>query len=166
MAAITNPTPRSRPALCRQLSSRRGFMAMVGVAAAGLYPLIVRADEELTKSGTLKIEQVQLAFIGSANLGGGTLQYGDRSYKFTIGGLGIGGFGASKITATGDVFNLPDPRFFPGAYFQPRYGAVIVNASYGELWLKNGNGVVLKLKAAREGLALSLGGDAVYIDFS
>jgi hypothetical protein len=31
--------------------------------------------------------------------------------------------------------------------------------------LKNSNGVVLQLKAERQGLALSLGGDAVYIDF-
>jgi hypothetical protein len=35
----------------------------------------------------------------------------------------------------------------------------------GELWLQNTSGVVLHLKTERKGLALSLGGDAVYIDF-
>jgi hypothetical protein len=40
----------------------------------------------------------------------------------------------------------------------------IGEASTGKLWLKNSHGVVIELKADREGLALSLGGDAVYID--
>jgi hypothetical protein len=33
------------------------------------------------------------------------------------------------------------------------------------LWLQNTRGVALHLKAERRGLALSLGGDAVFIDF-
>jgi hypothetical protein len=120
--------------------------------------------EDLKKSGTVRIEQVQIAFIGSGNLGGGTLTFGGKSYDFTVGGLGIGGFGVSKITATGNVYNLRDLASFPGAYIQGRYGAVIGDVSTGKLWLKNSNGVVLELKAEREGLALSLGGDAVYIN--
>lgn len=121
------------------------------------------AQEGLTKSGTVKIEQVQLAFIGSGNLGGGTLQFRGQNYQFTVGGLGIGGFGVSKIEATGEVYNLTDLRLFPGAYAQARYGLAVGEVSAGELWLENSNGVVLKLKAEREGLALSLGADAVYI---
>ena len=120
--------------------------------------------EDLKKSGTVRIEQVQIAFIGSGNLDGGTLQFGGKSYDFTIGGLGIGGFGVSKITATGTVYNLDKLAYFPGAYAQGRYGVVVGDASTGKLWLKNSHGVVLELKAEREGLALSLGGDAVYID--
>ena len=121
--------------------------------------------QDLGKSGTVQIEQVQLAFIGSGNLGGGRLQYQGNTYKFTVGGLGIGGFGVSKITATGTVYNLADLRDFPGAYIQGRYGAVVGDASTGKLWLKNNNGVVIELEAQRKGLALSLGGDAVYIGF-
>jgi len=123
------------------------------------------ADEDLVPSGTLSIDQMQVAFIGSGNLGGGTLFYKGKRYPFSVGGLGIGGFGISRINAGGDVFNLSDPRYFPGAYVQFRYGAVAGDLSTGILWLKNGNGVVLKIDAKREGLALSLGGDAVYIDF-
>jgi hypothetical protein len=37
--------------------------------------------------------------------------------------------------------------------------------STGQLWLQNTKGVVIELKAKRTGLALSLGGDAVYINF-
>ncbi len=139
--------------------------AAMACAALGLCLSVAVADEELTKSGSLQIQQVQLAFIGSGNLGGGTLQYGGQSYPFAVGGLGIGGFGISKITANGDVYNLTDPRYFPGAYVQLRYGIAVGDLSGGELWLKNSNGVVLRLKAERQGLAVSLGGDAVYINF-
>lgn len=121
--------------------------------------------DDLKKSGTVIVEQVQIAFIGSGNLGGGKLQYGGRTYDFTIGGLGIGGFGISKMKATGAVYNLKDPSDFPGTYGQARYGVAIGSKSTGELWLQNTRGVVLQLKAERQGLALSLGGDAVYIKF-
>src|SRR5262245_57918292 len=122
------------------------------------------AGEDLKKSGTVRIEQVQLAWIGSGNLGGGTLKFGGKSYEFTIGGLGIGGFGISKITATGEVYNLTDVGQFQGQYIQGRYGFAIGDVSTGELWLKNSKGVVLHLAAERRGLALSLGGDAIYIE--
>jgi hypothetical protein len=120
--------------------------------------------EELIKAGTVRIQQVQIAFIGSGNLGGGVLNLGGRSYRFKIGGLGIGGIGISKMTATGNVYNLRDLAYFPRAYVQGRYGAVVGEASVGKLWLRNANGVVLELRAEREGLALSLGGDAIYIN--
>ena len=122
------------------------------------------AGEDLKKSGTVRIEQVQIAFIGSGNLGGGTLKFGGKSYNFSVGGLGIGGFGISKMVATGNIYNLTDIKYFPGSYVQGRYGMAIGEASTGKLWLKNSHGVVIELKADREGLALSLGGDAVYID--
>jgi hypothetical protein len=121
--------------------------------------------EDLKKSGTVRIEQVQIAFIGSGNLGGGTLKFSGKSYSFTVGGLGIGGFGVSKMVAVGNVYNLKDAAHFPGSYVQGRYGMAIGDASTGKLWLKNKHGVVIELEADRSGLALSLGGDAVYIDF-
>ena len=63
-----------------------------------------------------------------------------------------GGIGISKITATGNVYNLRDLAYFPGAYVQARYGAVIGDKSTGKLWLRNSNGVVLQLRARGLGL--------------
>ncbi|HUL08032.1 MAG TPA: hypothetical protein VLV76_17050 [Candidatus Acidoferrum sp.] len=148
-------------------SNRRRFLQCGAALAALLTGLaataVVRADD-LKQSGTVRIEQVQIAFIGSGNLGGGTLKFGSKSYDFTIGGLGVGGFGVSKITATGTVYNLDELAHFPGAYVQGRYGMAIGDVSTGKLWLKNNHGVVLALEADRKGLALSLGGDAIYIN--
>ena len=158
MAATTCAAIR-RPILLLLLS-----LAVVGIVLGACSGMAL-AQEGLTKSGTVKIQQVQLAFIGSGNLGGGTLEFRGQDYRFSVGGLGIGGFGVSEIKATGEVYNLRDLRFFPGAYAQARYGLAVGEMSTGELWLENSNGVVLKLKAEREGLALSLGADAVYINF-
>jgi len=117
------------------------------------------------KSGTVEIEQVQVAFIGSGNVGGGTLHYEGRSYRFSIGGLGVGGFGFSKMQAYGDVYDLRELRQFPGAYGQARYGMAAGDMGSGQMWLENPNGVRINLRTRRTGLALSLGADAVYIDF-
>src|SRR3990172_8984748 len=74
--------------------------AMCGALVQG-----AAAEEDLKKAGSVQIEQGQITFIVRGPLGGGKLQFGGRSYDFTIGGLGIGGFGISKINATGDVYN-------------------------------------------------------------
>lgn len=121
---------------------------------------------DMTPSGRVTIKQTQIAFIGSGNLGGGTLDFGGRRYRFSIGGLGVGGFGISQIEAEGTVYNLAKLSDFPGAYAQGRYGMVVGNASTGQLWLANAQGVYLSLNAKRKGLALSLGGDAIYIDLT
>jgi hypothetical protein len=139
-----------------------------GLFLASLLALSVprqTAAEELKQVGTVQIEQVQIAWIGSGNLGGGTLQFGGKSYSFTIGGLGIGGFGISRMTATGEVYNMSSVAQFAGAYGQARYGVVVGNLSKGELWLQNPSGVVMHLLAKRQGLALSLGADAIYVQF-
>ena len=143
------------------VSRRAVTLGLVGI---GLTSMVPRASAELVTSGTVTIEQVQIAFIGSGNLGGGTLLAGGRKYDFTVGGLGVGGFGVSKMTARGTVYNMANIADFPGAYLQARYGLAIGELSSGELVLQNTRGVVLRLKAERTGLALSLGGDAVYID--
>jgi hypothetical protein len=120
----------------------------------------------LTPDGTVDMEQVQAAFIGSAGGGSGTLFYRGGTYPFAIGGLGVGGIGASTISAEGEVYKLNGLQNFPGAYGQARYGFVIGNTSGGDLWLQNEKGVIMHLKAKRTGLMLSLGGDAVVISMS
>jgi hypothetical protein len=117
----------------------------------------------LPVDGTVDMHQVQAAFIGSGGGGNGTLYYEGRAYRFDVGGLGIGGIGASTIDATGEVYKINNISQFPGAYAQGRYGYVFGTKSAGDLWLQNEAGVIMHLKAKREGLMLSLGGDAVVI---
>ncbi len=167
--SIIRPTPEIGLTPAPDAAEARGVFSRRQTVLAGLAfsfaGATAAAAAEPKATGKITIEQVQIAFIGSGNLGGGQLQFGGKAYNFTIGGLGIGGFGISRMQAVGTVYDLNRLQDFPGAYLQARYGLAIGELSAGELWLKNANGVALSLKAERQGLALSLGGDAIYINF-
>ncbi len=140
-----------------------------GLAACGQTSSVKIGPEAiagLTPDGTVEMHQVQVAYIGSAGGGSGTLYHRGRAYPFTIAGLGVGGLGASTIDAEGEVFKMSNLSQFAGAYAQGRYGFAIGNTSGGDLWMQNEAGVILHLKAKRTGLMLSLGGDAVVISMS
>ncbi len=138
---------------------------MLGAATVTLGAGLPAIAQQRVLSGTVSIEQMTVAFIGSGGLGGGNLHFRGKNYPFSIGGLGIGGFGISKLEATGDVYNLHQLSQFPGAYGSARYGAAYGDQGGGQLWLENPHGVLMSLKARRQGLAVSLGADAVIIDF-
>jgi hypothetical protein len=126
-------------------------------------PVIAAEDSKLDQTGTIEVEQYQISLLYSGNIGGGKLHFQEQTYEFSIGGLGIGGVGASKITAQGEIYNLRDIGDFEGAYGQARYGYVFEKKSKGELLMENANGVVIRMAAKRKGLALSMGADAIYI---
>jgi hypothetical protein len=117
----------------------------------------------LTPDGTVDMQEVQVAYLASGGGGNGTLFYRGAAYPFTIGGLGVGGIGASTISASGEVYKLNALSQFAGAYAQARYGFALGDLSKGDLWLQNEAGVIMHLKARREGLMLSLGGDAIVV---
>jgi hypothetical protein len=119
-----------------------------------------------TPDGTVDLQEVQAAYIGSGTAGTGTLFFGGKEYPLKVGGVGVGGIGLSTVDAKGEVYNLRDVAQFPGTYGQARYGFAIGTSSAGDLWMQNEAGVILHLKAKREGLILSLGGDAVVISMS
>jgi hypothetical protein len=93
------------------------------------------------------------------------LYHRGRTYPFKVGGLGIGGFGVSRLDASGSVYNLRRLEDFAGVYGQARVGFAVGEQGKGEMWLQNPNGVYLRLKAKRQGLALSLGADGRLVKF-
>jgi hypothetical protein len=60
---------------------------------------------------------------------------------------------------------LTDVANFAGAYGQIREGWAIGQQGRGTLWLRNANGVMMRLATQRRGLQLSLGADGVLIGF-
>jgi hypothetical protein len=149
--------------LKRRALAFAAFGAAVSLAACSGGNVGPDAVAGQTPSGTIELSAFQAAYIGSGSGGSGTLFFRGRSYPFSIGGAGIGGIGASTIEGYGEVYNLRDVAMFPGAYAQGRYGFAIGNRSGGDLWLQNDGGVIIHIKAKREGLMLSLGGDAMVI---
>jgi len=141
------------------------MMARTALAALLLFATPAAAEDAGPPVATVTIEQVQLALIVSGNLGGGVLTFEGEDHPFTIGGLGVGGVGASKISAAGEVWGLTKPEDFEGVYAQVRAGAVAGDyATTSALWLENGSGVRVRLDSEREGFALSVGGDAIVIE--
>lgn len=133
--------------------------------AALCVPSLAASDQPLHLSGTVDIDQTRVSFLVSGNGGGGTLHYRGKDYPFTIGGLGVGGIGVTKLVATGSVYNLSDPAKFPGMYGEARTGYAAGDKGSGKLWLKNNDGVVLELKGKGKGIGLTLGADAVNISY-
>ncbi|MGK9236564.1 hypothetical protein KXS07_32385 [Inquilinus limosus] len=122
-----------------------------------------RADDKLVPSGTVTIDQTQVAFLVSGSMGGGQLTFRGKTYHFSVGGLGIGGIGVSTLEAEGQVYNLTSVADFPGLYGSARLGYAFGDKGEGRLWLQNDNGVILELRARRQGLALTAGVDGVDI---
>ena len=119
--------------------------------------------EGRTPDGRVSMTMVQAAFLASGSGGSGTLSFRGRSFPFNVGGAGLGGIGGSTIQAVGEVYGLDSVAKFPGTYAQTRVGFAFGTSSAGQLWLQNANGVIMHLQAARTGLILSLGADAVVI---
>jgi hypothetical protein len=143
-----------------------GWAVMLAACSNQTAPSSETKLEGQPPSGGVVMHQVQAAYIASASGGHGELSYQGGIYPFTVGGAGIGGFGASTIDATGDVYNLTNVAQFPGTYAEGRYGFALGRTSAGDLWMKNEHGVVIHLKAERTGLMLSLGGSAVQISMN
>jgi hypothetical protein len=172
--SMTNGSDVTQAMKTRKQSQRTvGYhLGMVGLALAvllslpgctGSVQLGPQAVAGLTPDGTVNMDQVQVAYLASAGGGTGTLYYQGNAYTFSIGGLGVGGIGASTISAEGEVYKLGNLANFAGTYGQARYGFAIGNLSGGDLWMQNQAGVIMHLKAKRTGLMLSLGGDAMVI---
>jgi hypothetical protein len=123
-----------------------------------------QAQESKEPSGTIEIDEVELAYIFQGNIGGGKLHYKGQTYDFKIGGIGIGGIGAAELKGTGDVYDLKAVEDFRGSYGEARIGFVVGTLGKGDLWLENPNGVHLHLKAEHEGVMLSAGADGIVID--
>src|SRR6476659_9075977 len=93
-----------------------------------------RAVAGLTSGATVDMQEVQVAYLASGGGGTGMPFYRGQSYPFNIGGLGVGGIGASTLSPAGEDYKLPSVAQFLGAYAQARYGFAIGAMSGGDLW--------------------------------
>ena len=116
-------------------------------------------------SATLKITEWSAAYYASAAGGKGTLYYNGGRHHFTISGLGAGGIGGQKISATGKVYNLNRLSDFPGTYHGVSRGLTLIEGQM-HAKLTNGNGVVMYLAAQTKGLASSMGAQAFEVNLT
>ncbi len=115
-------------------------------------------------SATVSIREWSAAYYGSAAAGKGTLYYHGR-HHFTISGVGVGGAGGQKISATGKVYNLNNLSDFSGTYHGVSRGLTLIEGKM-HAKLTNGNGVVMYLAGETEGLASSMGAQAFEVNLT
>ena len=116
-------------------------------------------------AATVRIQEWTAAYYGSAAAGKGTLNYNGQRHHFTISGLGAGGMGGQKVTATGKVYNLNNLRDFAGTYRGISGGLTLIEGKM-HAKLTNGNGVVMYLAGETEGLASSMGVQAFEVSLT
>src|SRR5262245_938945 len=125
------------------------------------------APANLKKAGTVDITEYEVGILAVDNVWGhGTVTALGATKGFKLGGMGVGGAGGAKISATGNVYNLTDMNLFPGAYTQVSAGATAGKESAAAaFWLQNTRGVVLELRSKQEGLALTGGANGIVVQF-
>ena len=116
-------------------------------------------------SATVTITEWSAAYYASAAGGKGTLYYNGQRHHFTISGLGAGGAGGQKVSATGKVYNLNNLRDFGGNYRGVSGGLTLIEGKM-HAKLTNGNGVVMYLAGTTEGLASSMGVQAFAVSLT
>jgi hypothetical protein len=138
------------------------LLAVVALAGCATPPAVIPTAADirgLKASGQVSMEQV---FISGTGLGSGTLTFQGRRYPFTLTGE-LNGLGAlAGIQGAGDVFNLKDVSQFAGAYIQGA-GPLAVGSVPGEIWMKNTNGVIIRLHGQQNGITLSSGRYEIFV---
>ena len=123
-----------------------GFVMIGGSAVA--------ADAAKQPSGTVSINETQLALIVGGSFGGGV---------FKVSGFSLGAnIGASKLAAAGEVYDLADVSKFAGT-FTKLESSITLGGGVGGTVLKNENGVIMRLKSTSEGLQLNLSASGVTV---
>jgi hypothetical protein len=135
----------------------RNFFAIFAAATMLLTSGVAFAAKQQKPDGTVVINETDFALIVGGSVGGGKLKFKGKTHDFTIGGVSVGGdVGMTKISATGEVYNLKDISKFAGIYSKADVAAA-AGPGAGALYLKNENGVVLKLHSKAKGVQLNIG---------
>src|SRR5438552_16620211 len=116
-------------------------------------------------AATVRIQEWTAAYYGSAAAGKGTLYYNGQRHHFTISGVGAGGAGGQKVSATGKVYNLNNLRDFSGTYHGISSGLTLIEGKM-HAKLTNGNAVVMYLAGETERLASSMGAQAFEVNLT
>ena len=126
-----------------------------GAHAAGLQR-IGRVD------GTVVLTSHAIAVGVGYEWGNGVLRFHGHRYPFNVKGLSIADVGLAKVQARGRVYGLHNLADFSGTYAAVT-GEATVGQGEGGQFLKNGNGVELRLDQSTKGARLTGSGGGVDI---
>jgi len=111
-------------------------------------------------SGTVSVTSKTVAAGVGVSWGDGKLTYEGKEHTFSINGLSVVDVGVSKVSASGQVFNLKKLSDFSGNYVAAQAGAA-VGGGAGAVAMKNQNGVVMQLTGTGTGVQFTLAAKGV-----
>lgn len=118
-----------------------------------------------TPTAGITIDQTSASLMVGGSFGGGVLAFKGKQYAFRVGGVQLGGMGAARIQARGAVYDLKRLEDFPGTYVAVQGGVAAGNTGRNTIWLRNANGIYIKLTGKSEGLMLAGGVGSVVVDW-
>ncbi len=129
---------------------------LVAVAATAASMLMGGSTPSHAQSGTVRRHIVKAGFIVGVGGGSGTLTYHGKTYRLSLGGIGVGSLGVAAVDLIGTASNLHRPADIAGAYGAAGAGATFVGGAQVAT-LQNQKGVVLSLHGAQAGFQVSIG---------
>jgi hypothetical protein len=129
----------------------RAMSALPTIAALGFVLNVAQADD--IPNASIELSGGSMAAGIGVSWGSGTLTYEGKTYPISVTGLSIGEVGATKVEASGDVYNLERLEDFDGNYVAAAVGAAAI-AGGSAVAMKNQNGVTVKLVTITQGLKL------------
>jgi len=125
--------------------------------------LAISVEPASKVSGTVKMKFTAVALGIGVEWGEGSLSmYDGSNHDFKISGMTLLDVGITGVEAQGEVYHLVEAKDLEGTYASAEAGAVLI-AGGSALTMKNGNGVIMKLKSTQKGARLTLAAEGLRI---
>jgi hypothetical protein len=138
------------------LRSHRALKLATAVLAAVTLLGSATTQSRAQTTGAVSLHIVKAGFIVGVGGGDGTLLYQGRRYHLGVGGVGVGSLGIAAVDLRGTASNLRSPASISGSYAGVGAGAAFIGGGHVAT-VRNGNGVVLRLRGVQTGFQVSLG---------
>ncbi len=148
------------------LAARRAFGGfLVATALAVSVPAFAKQDPGAPGPvvGRVTITARAAAVGVGYTWGNGELTYAGHHYRFSIKGVTVADVGFSRIVGHGRVYNLHRLEDFNGTYGAATGEATLGNGLGGQ-FLKNGQGVELRIDDVTKGARLSGSADGIQLE--
>lgn len=126
------------------------------VAALCLSTSVLGLAADRRPDATIDLSSGSVAAGVGIDWGKGTLHYKGQDIPVKVKGLSLVRVGASKLSASGDVYNLKGLSDFAGIYSAVAAGAALAGGGNVSA-MQNEHGVVMHLRSTTVGVDLDLG---------
>lgn len=134
---------------------KRNMLAAVAAIFLSCTSTILAAADR-TPDATFDLNGGSIAVGVGVDWAKGTLHFNGQDVPVKVKGLSLVRVGASKISATGEVYNLNEISKFVGNYSAVSAGAALAGGGSVSA-MKNEHGVVMRLRSTTVGVDLDLG---------